>query len=91
MSNETDFDFSVVEQTGLTQGEFAALVGVGRVTVYYWLSGARRPSRHLARRVRRALALLQDALDNDKLPGALPPPRRGGVGERAAYIRAALQ
>lgn len=88
--DDTKYDFSVVNRAGLTQQEFAQLIGVGRLTVHFWMKGKRKPSRYLAKKVRKALALLAKAVDENKLPGAMPPPVRGAMVQRVAYIRAAL-
>ncbi len=84
-------EFVIIERAGLTQGEFAELIGVSRNTVNLWMNGPRRPHFLLRRRVDKALELLKKAVDDARLPGAMPPPRPGHTEERAQYIRSALQ
>lgn len=91
MIDDTDLDFSLIRRAGLTHSEFAALVGAGRVSVLHWTKGRRRPSRHIRPRVKKALALLERAIDAGQLPGNLPTPRAGSKHERVHYIRGALQ
>jgi transcriptional regulator with XRE-family HTH domain len=62
------FDFSLIQRAGLSQGQFAELVGTARVTVNLWVRGKYSPRKPMDRRVKRALDLLQKAIDEGTLP-----------------------
>lgn len=62
------FDFKVIERAGITQQQFADLVGVSRVTVYTWMQNRFKPRPAMRVRVRQALKLLSDAVADDSLP-----------------------
>lgn len=61
-------NFDVVVKAGLSQTEFGALVGVGRVTVNLWMNGKTKPSKWVAERVTQTLEQLQRAVDAGTLP-----------------------
>ena len=63
---------TVLEDTGITQREFADLVGVTRVTVNRWVAGLSSPSPAIDRVVRDVVFVLSVALDEEWLPGNLP-------------------
>lgn len=60
--------FDVIDKAGLTQTQFANLVGVSRVTVNTWVRGHMKPRRHIQPRVARALKLINEALEARRLP-----------------------
>lgn len=61
-------DFTVIERAGITQQQFADLVGVSRVTVYTWLHNRFKPRPAMRARVERALQLLSSAINSQQLP-----------------------
>lgn len=61
-------DFGVIDKAGLTQAQFASLVGVSRVTVNTWVMGRYRPGNAVRERVIRALGLIKQAFNEGKLP-----------------------
>lgn len=61
-------DFEVIELAGLTQQQFADLVGVSRVTVNTWARGHYKPGSLTRKRVKTALDLLKDAVEAGRLP-----------------------
>lgn len=81
-------DFSPVRKARLTQGEFAKLVGVSRITANTWLSPNRtvHPHRLLAPMVTLQLQRLAEAL----VVGDLPVPGTVTRTERDGYIRRVL-
>lgn len=91
MTEPVSPDFSLVERAGLTQSEFAALVGANRISVNHWINKRRTPSRHIMPRIRKALALIERAVEADKLPGDIPSPSARARKERIGYIRDALR
>ncbi len=71
---------------GVRQGDFAALVGVSRVTVGKWCSGRTKPSRHVAEKAAAVLSRLELLYTQDRLPGRpLPPEKR--IEELRALVR----
>jgi transcriptional regulator with XRE-family HTH domain len=62
------FDFAVLERAGITQQQFADLVGVSRVTVYTWLHERFKPRPAMRKRIERAIHLLQQATTDGRLP-----------------------
>lgn len=83
-------DFSPVRKAGLTQEEFAKMVGVSRVTVNTWLTpnpeNVRQPHHFVRPVVALQLQWVVEALEM----GALPVPGTVRKSERDAYIRQAL-
>lgn len=61
-------DFSTIGRSGVTQEQFAALVGVSRVTVNTWVAGKFRPRNPVRSRVGRAIKMLNDAVETGLLP-----------------------
>lgn len=59
-------DFETIARAGLTQKQFALMVGVDRVTVNTWVRGRRKPL--APARVTAALRVLQRAIDRGDLP-----------------------
>ena len=60
--------FSVITKAGLSQQQFADIVGVSRITVNTWVSGRHKPAPHLRERVKAALAHLTEAIKAGHLP-----------------------
>lgn len=65
-------DFSVISRAGLTQSEFAAAVGVSRVTVNTWVRGKMKPHRYITKKVSEALAHLSACIEAGDLPATGP-------------------
>lgn len=63
---------SVLESSGITQREFADLVGVTRVTVNRWVAGLSAPSPAIDRVVHDVAFILSLAVSEGWLPGNLP-------------------
>lgn len=84
-------DFSIIDKAGLTQGEFAEMLGVSRVTVNHWVNGA-KPSPYLTKTCGALLQQLKAALEQQLLPGPLleHPPNQFNKEERRAALNAAL-
>lgn len=84
-------DFSVIEQAGLTQTEFAKLVSVTRVTVNHWVNGG-TPTNFLKKVVAGYLDDLQIAIRRELLPQGLAhmSPSAGAAEERWEVIENAL-
>ena len=61
-------DFSIIRRAGLTQGQFAELAGVSRITVNTWVQGKFRPRPPQRTRVIRAVQLLEAAVRKQHLP-----------------------
>jgi DNA-binding XRE family transcriptional regulator len=61
-------DFTIIRRAGITQGQFAELVGVTRATVNTWVSGEFRPNAKQRRHVIRAIKLLETAVEEARLP-----------------------
>ncbi len=61
-------DFSAIASAGLTQAEFAKLVGVSRVTVNTWVRGKMHPHHFISDKVDAALARLRKATRAGTLP-----------------------
>ena len=86
-------NFELVTQAGLTQGEFAGLCGVDRVTINLWMNGHRQPHRLLDDRVRGVLSVLAYAIDNGFLPVMNIPPGDSARADAVAtgYYNAATE
>lgn len=61
-------DFSIIDRAGVTQGQFASLVGVSRVTVNTWVNGRFHPRGHARDTVIRLVKLLHEAHEAGTLP-----------------------
>lgn len=85
--NETTFNFSPIRNAGLTQGEFAHLVGVSRVTVNLWCNG-KSPSKFLFEKIERVLNAITKAHDAGALP--LERPKGKPKAQHLEDIRAAI-
>jgi DNA-binding XRE family transcriptional regulator len=68
MTEPTLFDFQPVFDAQLTQGEFARLLDINRVTVNMWFKGHANPHRMMTTRVTKVLALIKRAVDSGQLP-----------------------
>jgi transcriptional regulator with XRE-family HTH domain len=84
-------DFKILEEAGLSQREFAELVGVSRVTVNNWLRGKQKPSNVLAKLAKRQLAYITVAHRLGWLPGDIPRMHKSSVEARSIYIRDKLE
>jgi transcriptional regulator with XRE-family HTH domain len=84
---ETEFDFAVLAANGVSQADFASLVGVSRVTVNLWCNG-KRPGKFLVDRVHRLLDAVRKAGELGKLP--LHKPRRQDATDRHNALKSAL-
>jgi transcriptional regulator with XRE-family HTH domain len=76
-------------QSELTQRELAKLIGVSRVTVNRWLASECQPSPAILRYLRKALDVLNTAVDEGLLPAGLPAPHSKTVEDRWSRITAA--
>lgn len=79
-------DFSVIKKSGITQQEFAELVGVGRVTVNLWVRGKMNPNIEVQPTVLWHLEMLDRAIE----AGDLPPPDHLRPRSRAPHIKRAI-
>jgi DNA-binding XRE family transcriptional regulator len=61
-------DFATIKAAGLTQGEFAHLCDVSRVTTNLWVKGRMGPNKFLKQRVADTLAALAAAVADGRLP-----------------------
>lgn len=81
-------DLNIVRQAGLSNDQFAQLVGVSRITVSSWVNQRSSPRPRLRAHVVRALQLLSQAVAE----GALPvPPRTAAIADHIERIAAALR
>lgn len=72
-------DFTIVSKAGLSQGEFAALCGVSRVSVNLWVNGKMRPCRYVSKHVADTLEAVAHAVEQKRLPLAAKTPRKARV------------
>jgi len=79
-------NFSNIKKAGITQQEFAELVGVGRVTVNLWVRGKMNPNLESQATVLWHLEMLEHALES----GTLPPPDDMRPRSRGPYIKRTL-
>jgi transcriptional regulator with XRE-family HTH domain len=61
-------NFDIIKDAGISQQQFASLVGVSRITINTWVTGRFTPRPTLRHRVRKALAALEDAVERGELP-----------------------
>ena len=61
-------DYSVIDKAGLTQAQFASLIGTSRSVANPWINQKQKPGRFYAPIVDRALALLKVAVRRRELP-----------------------
>lgn len=80
-------DFTVIARAGLTQQEFAGLVGVGRVTANTWVRGKMSPHQFIRAKIAAVLTHLESAIEHKDLPLSAAVPPAG----RMAGIRAAVK
>jgi transcriptional regulator with XRE-family HTH domain len=83
-------EWKIIEQSGISQREFAELIGVSRVTVSNWVRGAQKPTKVFARLAKRQLTYLKVAHRLKWLPGDIPKMHKTNVDSRAEYIHAKL-
>jgi len=86
-----EYDFDVIAEAGLTQQDYADLVGVSRVTANKHINRLRQPKPERSKRVRAVLRLIRMRLDEGRLPLELPTARRDGRKERRARLLEALR
>lgn len=79
-------DFGLIGKAGLTQVEFAEIVGVSRVTVNMWSRGRVKPSRFVRVKVLKTLSAIRKAVENKSLPAD----KALSAKARASAIRVAL-
>lgn len=86
-------DFSAMATAGLTQTEFAALLGVTRVTVHHWVVKGTEPAPYLSNAILELLTKLETAVDEGVLPGPLVhlTPSRHTMEERRQIINDAIE
>ena len=73
-------DFSVIQKAGITQREFATIVGVSRVTANMWSRGKMNPHRLIKHNVERCVARIGWLVETGQLPlTSIPRARRLGV------------
>mgnify|MGYP001120449713 CR=1 FL=1 len=87
----TDYDFSWLDESGVTQGEFAQLTGATRGTVSNWVHGKSKPTSAYRKIVGKYLALLHQAIRLGYLPSDLPSVYKANMPARKKYIRDALK
>lgn len=83
-------DWKIIEDSGISQREFAELIGVSRVTVSNWVRGAQKPTKVFAKLANRQLTYLKVAHRLKWLPGDIPKMHKTNVGSRKEYIHAKL-
>jgi DNA-binding XRE family transcriptional regulator len=83
----TKLDFTVIERAKLTQQEFADVAAVSRVTTNKWVVGKMSPHRYIKDRITELLGVLENAIDDDRLPLPDGMPKH----KRPAAIRAAIR
>lgn len=62
------FDFSIVKKAGLTQQDYADLVGISRVAASKHIMGHTGPHKLIEKRVSKILRLLSRAVERGALP-----------------------
>jgi DNA-binding XRE family transcriptional regulator len=78
-------DFTVIARGGMTQGEFAALCGISRVTTNLWVRGKMQPHRYTKAKIVLLLEYLESAIRFGDLPLS------DSVASRDASLRAAVK
>ena len=61
-------DLTPLKRAGVSQGQFADLLGVSRVTVNTWVVGRRAPTPKIRGRIHAVLRLLDEAVESGALP-----------------------
>lgn len=84
-------DFTPLKRSGVSQTEFAAILGVSRITVNRWVSGA-PTTPHFFHVISELLRQLQTAVDAGLLPGELEglTPNTANLDTRKKVIQDAL-
>ena len=85
-----EYDFSVIAEAGLTQQDFADLLGVSRVSVNYWCNGKVEPHQWIKDDVGALLARLREAVNAGRLPVQLPDLREVTRASRRAALEEVL-
>ncbi len=79
-------DFTVIDRAGLTQQEFADAAEVSRVTTNKWVMGKMAPHRYIKERITELLGVLENAIEEERLPLPSGMPKH----KRPAAIRAVI-
>lgn len=82
-------NYGILDLAGVSQGQFAEVLGVSRITVNTWVNGRNAPKPRLQRRVREFLMLLEQAVHNGTLPVQIPD-RKQATDAALAPIRQQL-
>jgi DNA-binding XRE family transcriptional regulator len=61
-------DFSIVSKAGISQTDFAKIIGVSRVSVCKWMTGKTKPHHLHNRRISQLLAAIELAVKDEDLP-----------------------
>lgn len=61
-------DFSIVTKAGISQVNFAKVIGVSRVSVCKWMTGKASPHLLHARRIKQLLSAIELAVEDGDLP-----------------------
>lgn len=71
-------DFTLIDKAGITQAEFAEMIGITRTTVNMWVKGKMRPNRYIRGFVGAVLASMEAAVQAGELPltGKVPKHER---------------
>lgn len=85
-----DHNFETLDDAGITQGEFAELLGVQRASVNNWVNGRSKPHTLHREKVRKMLLLIQHAIKLRLLPADMPSVYKGRMAARRDFIRARL-
>ena len=83
-------DWDVIEDSGISQREFAELIGVSRVTVSNWIREVQTPNKVFGKLAKRQLTYLKVAHRLKWLPGDIPKMHKSNVDSRQEYIHAKL-
>lgn len=88
-----DWDFSIIDEAGLTQREFGQCLSppVSRVTVSNWARGKAKPGKHVRDSCRKLLTLLRISVKRGDLPAELPNVYKDNMDLRLTYIKGALR
>jgi len=83
-------DFQVLQDTGVSQGEFARLMGVSRVTVNNWCRGHSTPRGDRAKKARQLILVLRRCGEAGMLPDRLDSAKKTDTQTRMRVIKSAL-
>lgn len=80
-------DFTIIKRAGMSQLEFATLVGVNRVTANLWVRGKMSPHRFISQKIAQVIEAMQSAIDHQELPISADTPKL----KRMQLIRGAVK